>query len=85
MKRLVDIKERDVQVAVINGQQLAKKQLYMCCPTCAKVLMEFNVGLTYSQVIKYISDELNQEVKHCPYCAQELAYPYILDYKDVIK
>lgn len=82
MKNLVKLEEKEnIQYINFNGvnQTLKNTQVHMICPCCNKVIRIFNEGVNKLQALKYISDELNQEIKYCLFCGQELEYPYILE------
>ena len=77
------------QTIIINGVEQPSQQNVpvICCPSCGRVLVQFNPGVDVIDVLKYIdenNEQLTEAVRYCTSCGQKLTYPTIID-AEVIK
>lgn len=86
--KVVLIKEVSIsssQQIVINGvvQEPQKiKVPVLCCPSCGRVLVQFEMGTSNIDVYNYIQnnyDNINQSMAYCSTCGQKLLYPTFIE------
>lgn len=76
--------EQPTQRLVINGveQYINNNVLVICCPSCGRVITQFNQGTTLAMAHKFINenhDKLFEETSYCSSCGQKLYYPTIIE------